>query len=67
MDTIAFIDLRGRRLAVSSGSSSEGVGKTLNGVLVELFLGVFSVAFAGVAAADAVDRLFLGELLVSSS
>jgi hypothetical protein len=63
-------DLRGLRLGVSSGSSSEGVGKILKGVFVELFRGVFVVVFAGVAAAAApvsVDRLFLGDALVSSS
>jgi hypothetical protein len=67
--SIAFaVDLRGLRWGVSSGSSSEGVGKTLKGVFVELFLGVFVVAFAGVAAAPAaVDRLFLGDALLSSS
>jgi hypothetical protein len=36
-------------LGTSSGSSSEGVGNTLNGVLVELFLGVLAGALAGVA------------------
>jgi hypothetical protein len=66
---IAFaVDLRGLLLGASSGSSSEGVGKTLKGVFVELFRGVFAVAFAGVAATPAaVDRLFLGDALVSSS
>jgi hypothetical protein len=52
----------------SSASSSEGVGNTRNGVLVELFLGVLAGALAGVAAAAAaVDLLFLGDDLAASS
>ena len=51
---------------ICSGSSSEGVGRTLEGAFVEPFLGVFAVVFAGVATVPAVDRLFLGEDLVSS-
>jgi len=52
----------------SSGSSSEGVGKTLNG-LVELFLADdFAGVLAGVAAvAAAVVLLFLGDDLAASS
>jgi len=62
---IVFIDGLGR----SSGSSSEGVGNTLNGVLVELFLGVLAGALAGVAtiSAAAVDFLFLGDDRAASS
>ena len=51
---------------ISSGSSSDGVGKTLKGVLVELFLGVFAGALAGVGI-GAVDFLFLGDDLATSS
>jgi len=59
--------LRGLRFEISSGSSSEGVGKTLKAAFVELCLGVFAVVFAGVATAPAVDPLFLGEDLGFSS
>jgi hypothetical protein len=53
----------------SSGSSSDGVGNTRNGVLVELFLGVLVGVLAGVVAATAaaVDLLFLGDDLAVSS
>jgi len=63
----SFNDLRGLRFEISSGSSSEGVGKTLKAAFVELCLGVFAVVFAGVATAPAVDPLFLGEDLGFSS
>lgn len=48
-------------------SSSEGVGNTLKGVLVELFLGVFEAGLAGVGAAEAIDLLFLGDEREGSS
>jgi hypothetical protein len=55
--------LTGRCLGMSSGSSSEGVGNTLKGVLVELFRLILEGAFTGVGAeaAAAVDFLFLGD------
>ena len=46
-------------------SSSDGVGSTLNGFFVELFLGVRPAAFAGVA--STFDFLFRGEVRVDSS
>ena len=47
-------------------SSSDGVGNTLKGVLVELFLGVFEAGLAGVGAAETID-LFLGDEREGSS
>jgi len=43
------------------------VGKTLNGVLTELFLGVFEGVFAGVEEAGPADLLFLGDDRATSS
>ena len=56
-----FFDLVALNLGTSS--SSDGVGNTLKGVLVELFLGVvFTGAFAGVGVAvAAADLLFRGD------
>jgi hypothetical protein len=48
-----------RSFGASSGSSSEGVGKTLTGVFDELFRGVLVGAATGVI--GAVDFLFLDE------
>ena len=63
-----FFGLIALNFGTSSGSSSDGVGKTLNGVLVELFLGVFAGAFAGVSTTTAaVDFLFLGDDRAASS
>ena len=63
-----FFGLIALNFGTSSGSSSDGVGKTLNGVLVELFLGDFADAFAGVSITTAaVDFLFLGDDRAASS
>jgi hypothetical protein len=64
-----FFGLIALNFGTSSGSSSDGVGKTLNGVLVELFLGVLADTFAGVSVTPtaAVDFLFLGDDRAASS
>jgi len=62
-----FFGLTDLDFVVSSGSSSDGVGRTLRGVFVELFLGVFVVDCAGVLCAPVVDLLFLGDDLAGSS
>jgi hypothetical protein len=49
----------------SSGSSSDGVGNTLNCGLVELLLGALAGVAAGVA--EAADFLFRGDVRPSSS
>lgn len=51
---------------ISSGSSSDGVGRTLMGAFAELFLGVFVVDGTGICT-SAVDFLFLGDDLAGSS
>jgi hypothetical protein len=63
-----FLGLVALYFGMSSGSSSEGVGNTLNGVFMKLFLRVFAGVFAGVvSAAPTADFLFLGDVLVASS
>ena len=64
-----FLTVRVDTLWPSSGSSSEGVGNTLDDVFVELLLGVLDGALAGVAAvcAAAVEVLFLGDDRAASS
>ena len=64
-----FFGLLALNFGTSSGSSSDGVGKTLNGVFVELFLGVLVGVFAGVSETTtaAADFLFLGDDRAASS
>ena len=64
-----FFGLLALNFGTSSGSSSDGVGKTINGVLAELFLGVFTGVLAdrsGTTTATA-DFLFLGDDRAASS
>jgi hypothetical protein len=64
-----FFGLIALNFGTSSGSSSDGVGKTLNGVLAELFLGVLECPFDGVSTTiiAAADFLFLGDDRAASS
>jgi hypothetical protein len=61
----AFFGFVALGLNGSSGSSSDGVGSTLNCGLVELLLGALAGVAAGVAAAA--DFLFRGDVRPSSS
>jgi hypothetical protein len=65
-DCRTFLDLVDFGLMGSSGSSSDGVGNTLNCGLVELRLGALTGVFAGVAAV-VVDFLLRGDVRPSSS